>query len=326
VAFGTTPNCGAYYQVQDADTCNRISLAAKVSVALFQQINPSIDAECDNLIPDLWYCVHPTYDWNDSDDDDDDDGSSTSTTSTVVSPPAPTPTGTTSQCYKWYTVVVGDNCALLQNTLGVTMAQLMAWNPDLKADCSNLILGDAYCVQGPSSAPTASTTAAASTSTTKATSTSTTKATTTSTTFTTMSTVTTKTTSAAPPTSSTSGSTCAQSYTVVTGDTCSKIWTQYSLTEAQFRALNPTLNANCDINAGHTVCVKGSSASATTVTSAAPTPTSSGSCKTSYAVVLGDTCSKIWAKYGLTEAQFRALNPTLNAACDLREGQVLCLG
>jgi hypothetical protein len=63
-AFGTTDQCGAYYQVQAADTCNRVSLADKVSVALFQAINPSIDADCANLVPGLWYCVHPTYDWN----------------------------------------------------------------------------------------------------------------------------------------------------------------------------------------------------------------------------------------------------------------------
>jgi hypothetical protein len=28
------------------------------------------------------------------------------------------------------------------------MAQLQQWNPDLKDDCSNLQLGDAYCVHG----------------------------------------------------------------------------------------------------------------------------------------------------------------------------------
>ena len=29
------------------------------------------------------------------------------------------------------------------------MAQLQLWNPNLLSDCSNLQLGDAYCVQGP---------------------------------------------------------------------------------------------------------------------------------------------------------------------------------
>jgi hypothetical protein len=50
--------------VQVADACERISLAAGVSLDLFEEINPSIDANCFNLITGLWYCVHPTIDWN----------------------------------------------------------------------------------------------------------------------------------------------------------------------------------------------------------------------------------------------------------------------
>ncbi len=61
--FGTTPKCGQYYLVQIADICSRISLTAHVPVDLFQAINPSINADCTNLIPDLWYCIHPTLDW-----------------------------------------------------------------------------------------------------------------------------------------------------------------------------------------------------------------------------------------------------------------------
>ena len=307
-AFGTTSQCGAYYQVQIADTCNRISLAAKVSIALFQEINPSIDAACDNLIPNLWYCVHPTYDWNVTLSD----GGSTPS-STTVAPPGPTPTGTTGQCYKWHLIVSGDNCALLQATLGVTMTQLVAWNPNLKADCSNLLLGEAYCVQGPP-LPSSSTTTAATTikSSTVSSSTKTTTVATTSTSTTARTTSTvsssTKTTSAAPSSTS-AASSCAQTYTVVSGDWCSKIWGQYSLTEAQFRALNPTLDANCDLSIGQVLCV------------AAPS-----TCKTTYTVVSGDWCSKIWAQYNLTEAQFRALNPSLNANCDLTVGQKLCVG
>ncbi len=39
--------------------------------------------------------------------------------------------------------------ALFQNTLEVTIPQLVAWTPNPKADCSNLVLGDAYCVSSP---------------------------------------------------------------------------------------------------------------------------------------------------------------------------------
>jgi LysM repeat protein len=62
--FKTTPKCGKYYQVQTNDFCQLISLTASIPLALFEQINPSIDAGCDNLVPRFYYCVFPTADWN----------------------------------------------------------------------------------------------------------------------------------------------------------------------------------------------------------------------------------------------------------------------
>ncbi|KAH8812936.1 hypothetical protein F5884DRAFT_856227 [Xylogone sp. PMI_703] len=93
VPFGTITQCGGYYQVQVTDTCEQISLAARVSVELFEEINPSIDSNCFNLITGLWYCVHPTVNWN-----------STSTNSTGPSTTllllGPTPPGTTNSCFE----------------------------------------------------------------------------------------------------------------------------------------------------------------------------------------------------------------------------------
>lgn len=148
VPFGTTTQCGGYYQVQVADICERISLSAGVSVDLFESINPSIDSSCSNLVSGLWYCVLPVVGWNTTST-----GNST-TSSTTEAAPAPTPPGTTGNCFSWHVVVSGDTCSLLQQTLGITMAQLILWNPNLAADCSNLILGEAYCVAGPSGSST----------------------------------------------------------------------------------------------------------------------------------------------------------------------------
>ncbi|KAL1869088.1 hypothetical protein VTK73DRAFT_3366 [Phialemonium thermophilum] len=163
--FRTTPHCGTFYQVQVADTCQRITLAAGVSLDLFEEINPSIDADCHNLIPGLWYCVQPTKDWNTT-------APSNPTTSTTLAPPAPTPPGTTGNCFAWHVVVSGDTCQLLEETLGVTMDQLILWNPNLAADCSNLLLGEAYCVAGPTGTATATGTATSTAATSTATSTS----------------------------------------------------------------------------------------------------------------------------------------------------------
>lgn len=92
---GTTPECGKYYQVVTGDTCEQISLKYAIAADLFMQINPSIDEDCFALLPDLYYCVFPTVDWNATIPGD------TTTTSTYVTAPAPTPTGTTQYCYAW---------------------------------------------------------------------------------------------------------------------------------------------------------------------------------------------------------------------------------
>ena len=70
-----------------------------------------------------------------------------STTTAYATAPTTTPSGTTAKCYKYYTVVSGDTCSGIDQKFGITFAQLQGWNPSLKSDCSNLLLGDAYCVQ-----------------------------------------------------------------------------------------------------------------------------------------------------------------------------------
>jgi hypothetical protein len=77
--------------------------------------------------------------------------------------------------------------------------------------------------------------------------------------------------------------------------------------------LNPGLNANCEIDVGEVLCV------------AAP-PSSSPSCTTSYTVVSGDYCAKIWEAFGLSEGEFRGLNPGLDAGCGIEVREVLCVG
>ncbi|EAW07585.1 LysM peptidoglycan-binding domain-containing protein [Aspergillus clavatus NRRL 1] len=145
-ASGTTLECGKYHQVVAGDTCEQISLKFAISAALFMKINPSIDQDCSSLPPGVYYCVFPTADWNATASGN----TTTTTTSTYVTPPAPTPTGTTQYCYAWHVVVTGDQCSTLQAVFGISFTQLRTWNPQLNADCTNLLLNEAYCVKGDS--------------------------------------------------------------------------------------------------------------------------------------------------------------------------------
>lgn len=133
-AKGTTPNCGAYYKVQSGDICQQISLNSSITVPMFEEINPSIDAACDNLVPGLWYCVWPVLNWN---------VTGPAAPSTTVSPPAPTPSGSSNSCYEWYTVQSGDYCTLILDSYGITSLEFQEWNPAINSNCTNLIPGDA---------------------------------------------------------------------------------------------------------------------------------------------------------------------------------------
>ncbi|KAI9775416.1 MAG: hypothetical protein M1839_001111 [Geoglossum umbratile] len=201
-AFGTTLNCG---------NC--------IAIELLHLINPSIDSDCYNLVPGLAYCVQPTSDWN---------ATTIAPATTIVAPPGPTESGTTSTCYLWHIVAANETCAITAASYGITFAQFRFWNQFIDADCTNLEVGEAYCMSGPP-IPTGSITAGGTSTPAPS-------------------------TTSAPAASPTPGS-CSRRYTVASGDYCFKIWTNNKLTEAQFRALNPGLDADCNVNIGQVLCV-----------------------------------------------------------------------
>jgi len=225
---------------------------------------------------------------------------SSTTTSTTSTSPTITPTP---PCTEVYVVVSGDYCYLIWTEFGITEAQLYAWNPTLDTNC-DLSIGQVLCVaQSSSISPSVSTTSP--------------------TTTTGVSITTTSASTSATPT------TCTKYYTVVSGDYCYLIWTEFGITQAQLYAFNPTLDANCDLAIGQVLCVSesptttSSSLSITTsstTTSASATPSA---CTKYYTVVSGDYCYLISTNFGITLAQLYAFNPSLDTNCDLAIGQVL---
>ncbi|KAJ2979136.1 hypothetical protein NQ176_g3432 [Zarea fungicola] len=321
--FGTTSQCGTFYQAQVADTCQRISVAAGISVSLFEQINPSIDSNCFNLIPGLWYCVQPTPDWNTT--------VTGNTTSTPVPAPAPTPSGTVSTCYKWHVIVSGDTCSTMQQTLGVTIQQLILWNPSLLADCSNLLQGEAYCISGPmaltttgggvSTRPATTTSAAQSTSKTIATGTTTTA----------KSSSVASSTTLAPPAPTTPGTTssCSKWHVVVSGEGCPQIEQAFGITIGQLVIWNPSLKSDCtNLLLGVAYCVAGPPP-ATTGVQPAPAPTPPGTtanCSKWHVIASGDGCPQIEQTFGITITQLVTWNPNLKADCtNLLLGEAYCV-
>ena len=73
--------------------------------------------------------------------------SPSSSSSTGVKPPGPTHTGQPTNCNKWHVVVSGDTCTSVAADAGIMLAQFLAWNPAVSADCTqNFWVGSAYCV------------------------------------------------------------------------------------------------------------------------------------------------------------------------------------
>ncbi|KAJ6586056.1 hypothetical protein B0H19DRAFT_847351, partial [Mycena capillaripes] len=118
---------------------------------------------------------------------------------------------------------------------------------------------------------------------------------------------------------------CAQTYTVVSGDTCSTIEANNGVSDAQLHALNPSINSGCtsmfSLHLLCQYCVLPSPFMSICAESFSPdlevgqTLCLSGGCAQTYTVVSGDTCSGIESKTGVSDAQLHALNPAINSGC-----------
>lgn len=135
----------------------------------------------------------------------------TSTSTSSVTPPAPTQTGIIASCDKYYVVVSGDSCSSIEVAYDISFATFYAWNPAIGSDCTNLWLGEAYCV-GISGSTTTSTKA-----------------------------------SPTPPGPTQTGitSSCTEYYLTVSGDSCASIEAKFDITFAEFYAWNPAIGSDC---------------------------------------------------------------------------------
>lgn len=69
-------------------------------------------------------------------------------TGTTVPAPTQTVDGTTSQCYEWYVVKVGDSCWGIDQQYGITLDYFRSLNTYVNENCDNIWPDYAYCVLG----------------------------------------------------------------------------------------------------------------------------------------------------------------------------------
>lgn len=127
-------------------------------------MNPSIDANCTNLLAGLDYCValvNGTSIANTTASAYLSTAASTgitttaTTTSTFVAAPTQTVTGTTDECYEWYVVESGDSCYSIYSNpdYDLTFEEFRELNTYIDEVCDNLWPDYAYCVSGIAEAP-----------------------------------------------------------------------------------------------------------------------------------------------------------------------------
>lgn len=166
--------------------------------------------------------------------------------STTARTASPTQSGTVSNCDGYYTVLSSDTCSKIETQFSITFAQLYQWNTAIGNDCQSLWVGYAVCV---SSSLTSSTSSNSNTATSATVGTSD---------MVLSSTAGTSTTTAGSSSPAQSGtvSSCDEYYTVVSGDTCSKIETKFGITFAQLHQWNTAIGNDCQsLWVGYAVCV-----------------------------------------------------------------------
>jgi LysM repeat protein len=217
---------------------------------------------------------------------------------TTATPTMPTQTGTVSNCGRYHSVVLGEDCNTIALNYSITFSDLRAMNPSIDTTCSNLLWGFDYCiavVDGSSLPPE-----------------------------------TTPTPVPAPgPTTPGVTQTCYKWYGVVSGDDCDKITRANGVSFAQFREWNPYIDETCsNLWADTYYCISGStssgggtpttSSSTGVATVAPPGPTNDGAssaCARWHIVQSGDACDAIASRYGITFARLRELNPHIDSGC-----------
>ncbi|KAJ7739412.1 hypothetical protein B0H16DRAFT_1324954 [Mycena metata] len=159
------------------------------------------------------------------------------------------------ECTQNYTVVSGDTCSVIETKTGISDTQLHALNPMINSGCTSMLPIHLLCQYV---------------------------------------------LSFFLPDLSIDQTlclgVCAETYTVVSGDTCNAIETRTSISDTRLHALNPMINSGCtNLSVGQTLCL--------------------GLCAQTYTVVSGDTCNTIEIRTGISDAQLHALNPIINSGC-----------
>ncbi|KZV96691.1 hypothetical protein EXIGLDRAFT_747489 [Exidia glandulosa HHB12029] len=331
-APGTTAQCGQWAFAGNGTNCYQLLLNSGVTFDEFRILNPEIDENCFNLWAGYWYCIvpYPPLDGYAAGPTITDGQASVTLFTSLAFPPLPTTTtapyqipgpaydappsnlapGTISAgCSFYHNVTAADasgSCTSLASAWGEDPVLFYFYNNNTAAPCPQLVVGTSVCLM------VLNTTAAA---------------------------------EGMGPPNRMAGSGpfgCTEWHTIVLGDDCGKVATEFGLSPADFFVLNPELATDCtNLVLDAAYCVSPPPAAAiptttapsgpTTTTSSGPTPTqtiAAGSwtnCTTYYQVQSGESCPIIETKFAISQSDFLLWNPEIKADCANLDVQRYCV-
>ncbi|KAJ6492288.1 hypothetical protein C8R45DRAFT_990841 [Mycena sanguinolenta] len=312
------PQACTTYTVATNDTCLGLATAANITTVQLQVYNPNLGSTCQFLSTQVGnlICVGPHGGFPD-----------VSATSAPIAPsgtatalaPLPTPTGpgSTAACGEWAVAAAGDFCSTFALRYAVTLTDLYTMNPEIDANCTNLLAGFYYCVEPYPPFTTVTTTAIA-------------------TTGTNYSTISFFTYPLPPPSTSTAIETltlagvpaptnvapgtrtaaCGYYYDIESGDTLASISNLTDMAETDLISWNSELSTAVPA-VGQAICVIFPTGNYTLPAATPPenvSPFATTACADYYTAVANDSCDSISAKQDISSAQLLALNPGLTCA------------
>ncbi|TFY80179.1 hypothetical protein EWM64_g3837 [Hericium alpestre] len=110
---GAQSNCDRFYAVNTGDTCDAISARQNVSTFQLQYVNNNtVDAACDNLFAGEVLCLGLQGE----------------------------------DCTTTFVVGSTDTCATITTAYNISLATVLANNPNVNSVCSNIYPGEVLCV------------------------------------------------------------------------------------------------------------------------------------------------------------------------------------
>ncbi|KAF2818195.1 hypothetical protein CC86DRAFT_337458 [Ophiobolus disseminans] len=217
---GLISSCTNFYFAVKDDTCAKIvKQYGTFSLRDFITWNPAVGSDCTSLWAQTYYCVGIP-------------GTPTSAPVTSVTPtpsgngiatPLPTMPGMVANCDAFYFVQKNENCQVIADKHGISLAQFVNWNTGVGGrQCTGLwaevnvcvsVVGHTPTSKAPTPTPTPSPTGC--------------------------------TTAHPEPTQPGSLCSCKQWYLPQTGEYCYDIQQKFKISAAQFNAWNPSVGSGC---------------------------------------------------------------------------------